>query len=106
MTNEIEAASGHRRKTTMAENKYQELDDAICDHIAQRIAHPMASSTLETIASPLLARNKTPFPEAWRLIDRRMQAMRKAGRIVYERTKDGGHGRWRLTDTEIHGNND
>jgi len=90
----------------MAENKYQELDDAICAHIAQRIAHPTASSTLEAIARPLLARNKTPFPEEWRLIDRRMQAMRKAGRIVYERTKDGCHGRWRLTDTEIHGNDD
>ena len=106
MTNEIEDAHNCRRKTTMSENKYQELDDAICAHIAQRIVHPTASSTLETIASPLLARNKTPFPEAWRLIDRRMQAMRKAGRIVYERTKDGGHGRWRLTDTEIHGNNE
>ena len=106
MTNEIEAASGHRRKTTMAENRYQELDDAICDHIAQRLAHPTASSTLEAMARQLLARNKTPFQEPWRLIDRRMQAMRKAGILVYERTKDGGHGRWRLTATEIHGNDD
>ena len=90
----------------MAENKYQELDDAICAHIAQRIVHPTSSITLDAIARPLLARNKTPFPETWRLIDRRMQLMRKAGRIVYERTKDGGHGRWRLTDTEIHINDD
>ena len=90
----------------MAENKYQELDDAICAHIAQRIVHPTASSTLEAVARHFLARNKTPFPEAWRLIDRRMQAMRKAGILVYERTKDSGHGRWRLTATEIHGNDD
>ena len=93
----------------MTENKYQALDDAICNHIAQGLGSPTNSrnsSALEAIARPLLARNKTPFPEAWRLIDRRMQAMRKAGRIVYERTKDGGHGRWRLTDAEIHGNNE
>jgi hypothetical protein len=90
----------------MAENKYQELDDAICAHIGQRIAQPTASSALEAIARPLLARNKTPFPEAWRLIDRRMQAMRKAGRIVYERTKGSVRGRWSVADTEIHGNNE
>ena len=82
----------------MAENKYQVLDDAICAHIAAGLGHATNSSALEAIARPLLASNKTPFPVAWRLIDRRMQTMRKAGRLVYERTKGGGHGRWRVVD--------
>lgn len=78
--------------------KYQMLDDAICAHIAKGYGHPTNSSALETIARPLLASNNRPSPGvAWRLIDRRMQAMRKAGRLVYERTKaGGGHGRWRV----------
>ena len=58
----------------------------------------MYSSALATIARPLLANNKTTFPEEWRLIDRRMQTMRKAGRLVYERTRNGGHGRWLVID--------
>jgi hypothetical protein len=50
------------------------------------------------MAQPLLSTNKTPFPEGWRLIERRMLAMQKDGRLVYERTKGGGHGRWRVVD--------
>jgi DNA-binding transcriptional regulator PaaX len=80
----------------MSTAKYKELDDAICEHIAQGRGHATNSSALEEIAKPLLASNKTPFPVAWRLIDRRMQTMRKDGRLVYERTKGGGHGRWRV----------
>ena len=82
----------------MEANKYQELDDAICAFIRAGRGHPTNSSALEAIALPLLATNKTPFPVAWRLIDRRMQAMRKAGKLAYERKKGGGHGRWRVVD--------
>ena len=82
----------------MSENKYQAMDDAICAHIAAGRGHATNSSALEAFARPLLASNRTPFPVAWRLIDRRMQTMRKAGRLVYERTKGGGHGRWRVVD--------
>jgi hypothetical protein len=87
----------------MAENKYQALDEAICEHIAQGRGHATNSSALEAIARPLLASNKTPFPVVWRLIDRRMQTMRKAGRLVYERTEGGGHGRWRVVDAQRKG---
>lgn len=80
----------------MVENKYKALDDAICAHIAQERGHPIHSSALKTIALTLLDSNKTPPPVAWRLIDSRMQAMRKAGKLVYERTKGGGHGRWQV----------
>lgn len=79
-------------------SKFKALDDAICDHIARGSGHPIYSSALAAIAKPLLATNRTPFPEEWRLIDRRMQAMRKAGRLAYERTKGGGHGRWRVVE--------
>ena len=82
----------------MKTNKYQELDNAICDYIARGAGHPIYSSVLAGIARSLLALNKTPFPEEWRIIDRRLQAMRKAGRLEYARKKGGGHGGWRIID--------
>ena len=82
----------------MEANKYHELDEAICAHIRSGRGHPMNSSAIEAVALPLLATNKTPFPVAWRLIDRRMQSMRRAGRLAYERKKGGGHGRWVVVD--------
>ena len=82
----------------MKENRFHALDEAICEHVLREVGHPMYSSALATIARPLLATNKTPFPEEWRLIDRRMQTMRKAGRLAYERTRNGGHGRWLVID--------
>ena len=82
----------------MESNKYQALDEAICAFIRAGRGHPTNSSALEEVARPLLATNKTPFPVVWRLIDRRMQAMRRAGRLRYERKKGGGHGRWQVVD--------
>ena len=82
----------------MKANQYHELDSAICAHIATGFGHATNNSELEAIARPLLATNKTPFPVAWRLIDRRMQNMRKAGRLVYERMQGARHGRWRVVD--------
>ena len=79
-------------------SKYQELDDAICAHIAAGLCHPTNSSALVEVASALIATENQPFPVAWRAIDRRMQTMSKAGRLVYERTKGGGHGQWRVVD--------
>lgn len=83
-------------RATMKANKYSDLDEAICVHIRSGRGHPTNSSALEAVARPLLATNKTPFPVVWRLIDRRMQAMRKAGRLAYDRS---GGGRWRVVDT-------
>ena len=79
----------------MKTTKYAELDSAICEHIERGKGHPHYSDSLINIARPLLSK-KTPFPEEWRLIDRRMQAMRKAGRLVYERPSDGGRAKWRV----------
>ena len=82
-------------------NKFQILDDAICAHISAGGCHPTNSSALETVARQLIdlgIGGKSPFPVWWRLVDRRMQAMRKAGRLQYERTKGGGHGKWRVVE--------
>jgi hypothetical protein len=83
--------------------KYSALDDAICRHIASGCAeHPTKSKEIEAIARPLLTNSRTPFPSTFRLIENRMKAMRKAGRLVYERAngeKGAGHGRWRVVDS-------
>lgn len=79
----------------MNATKYAELDSAICEHIKHGNSHPQYSSAVVDIARPLLSK-KTPFPEEWRLVERRMQAMRKAGRLVYERPSEGGRAKWRV----------
>lgn len=83
----------------MAGERFEELDDAICAHIRAGRGHPTNSSELEELDRPLLATNRTPFPQAWRLIDRRMQAMRNAGRLTYQRTKKAGRG-WQVVDAQ------
>lgn len=62
----------------MSKIDYSKLDDAICEFIANKDGHPTNSSTLEDIAAKYVFRKF-----AWRLIDRRMVAMRKAGRIKF-----------------------
>ena len=78
----------------MSKGKYQALDDGICAYISEGRGHPVNSGALEEIALPLVVSDKNPYPVVWRLIDRRMQAMRKAGRLRYVRRKGGGHGTW------------
>ena len=78
----------------MKTNKYQALDDAICEHLRSGRGSPTNSSALEALAQPLLAANKTPFPVAWRLIDRRVQAMKRAGRVEYRKSGAGARARW------------
>lgn len=73
----------------MKTEKYAEMDRAIREHIARGEGHPIYNNALWDIAKPLLSTNRTPFPEEWRLIDRRMQAMRKAGLLEYDRQKRG-----------------
>jgi len=80
----------------MEEIKYHALDAAICEHIRAGCGHPTNNSELEEVARPLLVKS---FSLPWRLITRRMQTMRRAGRIAYERKRGGGHGRWVVVDT-------
>ena len=82
----------------MNANTYEKLDAAICAHVLSGRGHPTNSSALESVARELiesgLVGGRAPFPVAWRMIDRRMQAMRRSGQLEYVRKKGGGHGRW------------
>ena len=85
----------------MEQNKYERLDAAICAHLRTGRGAPTNSSALEAIARELLESGtggRAPFPVAWRMIDRRMRAMRKAGRIVYGKPIPPHMARWRVVD--------
>lgn len=68
---------------------YKELDDEICAHIAARPdVHPIYSSLLAMAAAKEFGRDIVCGDDKeWRLIDRRLQALKKAGRIRYDRPR-------------------
>jgi hypothetical protein len=61
---------------------YRELDGAIIEHIKNNETHPANSATLEKIA-----RNVSNCSVPWRIIDRRIQAMKKMGIIYLDNRK-------------------
>ncbi len=77
--------------------QYRALDDAICQHLSSGSAkHPIYAELLLRLACEVLdiaADDGTD--RAWRLIDRRLQALRKAGAISYVRSGEFGRGHWR-----------
>lgn len=80
---------------------YKELDDAICEHIAALPwRHPIYSQKLLLMAASEIGRDVTESDEkVWRLIDRRLQALRKAGVLKHERASLNGVGGWRVLKT-------
>ena len=66
---------------------YKELDEAIKAHIEQRPGkHPIYSAKLLHMAAVELGRDAYRGDDKeWRLIDRRLQAMKKAGQVHYLR---------------------
>ena len=66
---------------------YTKLDDAIIARVAKGCVSFTALSTSVSIHSELLAKSD-PAP-AWRIVDRRLQALRKAGRLRYQRKPEG-----------------
>jgi hypothetical protein len=67
---------------------YAQLDEAICRWIADNSAgHPANSRHLEGIAATLVSGG-----EPWRLIDRRLQELRKSGRVQYTGRRRSYHG--------------
>ena len=70
-------------------SEYKELDDAICGHLSMRPdVHPIYSNMLAMAAAKELGRDRVCGDDKeWRLIDRRLQALKKAGRIRYERPR-------------------
>lgn len=63
------------------ETTKQDLDDAICKHFRNRRGHPTDSLELVAMASEVYPKASVP----WRAIDRRIQALRKSGRLRYNR---------------------
>ena len=66
---------------------YKDLDDAIIAHLVQQPwRHPIYSQYLLQAAGQALGRTIASGDEKeWGLIDRRLQALRKAGRIEFVR---------------------
>jgi hypothetical protein len=66
-------------------SRFKEIDDAIVAKIGQgctQFAQLSRNAELEELAKPL---TDGMYSYAWRVIDRRLQALRKAGRIAYDR---------------------
>ena len=74
-------------KETMRTAAYRDLDDAIIAHLeCEPWRHPIYVESLLRISAQELGRDATHGDEKeWRLIDRRLQALKKAGRLRYVR---------------------
>lgn len=78
--------------STTKKHDYTALDALLIEQITNRA--PMLFQTL--VYSPLvrdeserLAAAEFEKAEAWRIIDRRLQALRKAGKVKYQRKPEG-----------------
>ena len=80
------ALAAHNERTKMAHD-YTELDNAILARVAEGCVSFTALSGAVSKHSEALAKND-PAP-GWRIVDRRLQALRKAGRIRYQRKPEG-----------------
>ena len=80
-------------------NKYQLLDDAICDFFSAGMrGSPCINDKLLLLAADALSTPDLAHIDqrCWRLIARRMQAMRKAGRTKYFRASKGLPAHWEV----------
>jgi hypothetical protein len=67
-------------------DRFKDLDDAICKHIESGTRqHPIYSQRLAEMACSEIGTTDDSDERVWRLIDRRLQALKKAGRLVYRR---------------------
>lgn len=79
---------------------YKDLDDAIIAHLEREPwRHPIYVESLARVAARELGRGELPWGDdkEWRLIDLRLQALRKAGRIKHVR-ETGLKPRWEVCD--------
>lgn len=69
----------------MKAKNYLKLDDAIINHLTDHPGHhPIYAPALILEASLALGRSEVIRDDAaWRLIDRRLQALKKSGKIGY-----------------------
>jgi chorismate mutase len=76
-------------------SKFAQLDDSVCDYIRRNPGRsPHNAKQLQDMAAGVLGLPHSVNEQSWRLIDRRLQAMRKAGRIKYARASLSGVGGW------------
>ena len=70
--------------------KYKKLDDAIKAHIGQQPGrHPIYSMPLLDVAARELGRKAyLNDGKEWRLIDRRLQALKKASQVIYKQDSE------------------
>lgn len=78
-------------------HEYTKLDDAIVAHLQRGDGHPTNSAVLSALAMEVIRDNGLSARIGWRVIDRRIQALKTAGRIALER-KAGSGPRWRVVD--------
>ena len=71
-------------------NKYAQLDAKLIEIIKSGDGAFSAIATRADVAA-LTAPHETATTEGWRVVDRRLQALRKAGKIAFSRDA----GRWR-----------
>lgn len=82
----MQRLEAHNERTKMAHD-YTELDGAIIARVAEGCVSFSALLTSVSKHSEALA--KTDSAPGWRIVDRRLQALRKAGRIRYQRKPEG-----------------
>jgi hypothetical protein len=66
----------------------QKIESLVSTHLAARggaLTFTSLSSALSAHANTLVPANRHGEEQGWRLIDRRLQALRKAGRLAYSR---------------------
>lgn len=80
---------------------FKELDEAIVNHVLTNSLHPIYSEVLLRAAAAILNEPESPRSEKqWRLIDRRLQSMRRSGKLKYDRKVESGHGQWTVMAKE------
>lgn len=72
-------------------NKYAQLDAKLIELIKSGAGTFNAIAARADVAA-LTAPHETATTEGWRVVDRRLQALRKAGKIAFSRDV----GRWRV----------
>lgn len=87
LASDIGKAMAGTTEKAPAASKYEELDEAIKIHIkTTHEKHPVHSQNLLNIAASNLGRDMYRGDDKeWRLIDRRLQLLKKAGQIEYSR---------------------
>lgn len=70
----------------MSKNDYTELDKAILSKISDgQVTFPGICNAVELQTRPFVSFTSP----GWRIVDRRLQALRKAGKIKYQRKPEG-----------------